>query len=54
MNPQSPCCNNPECPARGCMGQRSIGVHSQRGQRSRGKTCSHTFTAAKGTPFYRL
>jgi transposase-like protein len=54
MNPQTQFCHNPECPARGLMGQGNIGVHSQREQRYRCKRCGHTFAATKGTPFYRL
>jgi transposase-like protein len=54
MNPRSQFCHNPECPARGQVGQGNIGVHSQAEQRYRCKTCGHTFAATKGTPFYRL
>ena len=54
MNPQTPFCHNPQCPARGQRGQGNIRVHSQVEQRYRCTTCSQTFAATKGTPFYRL
>jgi transposase-like protein len=54
MNPQTQCCHNPQCPARGQVGQRNIRVHSQAEQRYRCTTCGQTFAATKDTPFYRL
>src|SRR5918999_2623220 len=54
MNPQTQFCHNPECPARGRVGQGNIGVHRRREQRYRCTTCGHTFAATTGTPFYRL
>jgi transposase-like protein len=54
MNPQTPFCHNPDCQARGQMGQGHIRVHRQVEQRYRCTTCGHTFAATKGTPFYRL
>jgi transposase-like protein len=54
MNPQTQCCHNPHCRARGQMGQGNIRVHSQSEQRYRCITCGHTFAATKSMPFYRL
>jgi transposase-like protein len=54
MNPQSQFCHNPQCPARGQVGQGNIRVHSQAEQRYRCTTCGQTFAATKDTPFYRL
>jgi transposase-like protein len=54
MNPQTQFCHNPQCPARGRVGQGNMQVHSQREQRYRCTLCGQTFTATKGTPFYRL
>jgi transposase-like protein len=54
MNPQSPFCHNPRCPARGQRGQGNLRVHSQAEQRYRWTTCGQTFAATKDTPFYRL
>jgi transposase-like protein len=54
MNPQTPFCHNPQCPARGLRGQGNIRMHRQIEQRYRCTTCGQTFAATKGTPFYRL
>jgi len=54
MNPQSQFCHNPDCPDRGQVGQGNIRVFSQKERRYECKTCGRTFTASKGTPFYRL
>jgi transposase-like protein len=54
MNPQTQCCHNPQCPARGQRGQGNIRVQSQIAQRYRCTTCGQTFAATKGTPCYRL
>jgi transposase-like protein len=54
MNPQTQFCHNPQCPARGQVGQGNIRVHSQTEQRYRCITCGQTFAATKGTPFYGL
>jgi hypothetical protein len=35
------------------MGQGNITIHSQKEQRYRCKTCERTFSATRGTPFYR-
>jgi transposase-like protein len=54
MNPQDQFCHNPECPARGQVGDGTIRVHSPKDQRCRCTRCGQTFSATKGTPFYRL
>jgi transposase-like protein len=54
MNPQLQFCNNPQCPARGQVGQGNIRVHSQAERRYRCTSCRQTFAATPGTPFYRL
>jgi transposase-like protein/IS1 family transposase len=47
-------CPNLDCPARGQTGQGNIGIHSRKEQRLICKQCHTTFTARKGTVFYRL
>lgn len=47
-------CPNLDCPARGRTGQGNIGIHSRRDQRFICKQCHKTFTATKGTAFYRV
>lgn len=54
MDPQTQFCHNPDCSARGQVGQGNIRVHSHKEQRYRCTTCGQTFAATKGTPFYRL
>jgi transposase-like protein len=54
MNPQAPCCHNPQCPARGQRGQENIRVHSPLEQRYRCTTSGQTCAATQGTPCYRL
>ncbi len=54
MDPQTPSCQNVACPARGQVGQGNIRVHSWKEQRYRCDRCRATFSARKGTPFYRL
>ena len=54
MNPQTQFCHNPQCPARGQMGQGNMRVHSRAEQRYQCTLCRQTFAATKGTPFYRL
>jgi transposase-like protein len=54
MDPQSQFCHNPNCPARGKVGQGTIRIHSRKEQRYRCTRCGQTFAATKGTPFYRL
>lgn len=47
-------CPNIECPARGQVGKNNIGVHDQKKKRYICHVCEHTFSATKGTLFYRL
>jgi transposase-like protein len=54
LNPQTQFCHNLECPARGKVGEGNIRIFSQHQQRYDCKVCGKTFTATKGTPFYRL
>ena len=42
------------CPARGQTGQGNIGIHSRKDKRLRCTECHKTFSATKGTAFYRL
>src|SRR5204863_4551654 len=42
------------CPARGQTGQGNIGIHSRKEQRFICHECQKTFSATKGTVFYRL
>jgi len=42
------------CPARGQIGQGNIGIHSQKDRRFICTQCRKTFSATKGTVFYRL
>lgn len=54
MDPQTTFCPNEVCPAKGQTGQGNIGIHSQKHRRYKCQECGQTFTATKGTPFYRL
>ncbi len=54
MDPTTTFCPNWHCPARGQTGQGNIGIHSQKEQRFICHECHKTFSAAKGTVFYRL
>jgi transposase-like protein len=47
-------CPNIECPARGQVGKKNIGVHDQKKKRYICHVCERTFSASKGTLFYRL
>ena len=47
-------CPNIECPARGQVGKNNIGVHDQKKKRYICHVCERTFSATKGTLFYRL
>lgn len=53
MDPQEAFCLNLDCPARGQKGKGNIRVHSQQEQRYRCTVCGRTFSARKGTVFYR-
>lgn len=54
MNPQQVFCPNLDCPARGQQGKGNIGVHSWTEHRYICHECETTFSATKGTLFYRL
>ena len=54
MDPQTVFCPNLDCPARGQLGKGNIGVHSHQERRYICRVCHKTFSAAKGTPLYRL
>ena len=54
MDPTTTFCPNLACPARGQIGQGNIGIHSQRDRRFMCTQCHKTFSATKGTVFYRL
>ena len=54
MNPQKVFCPNLACPARGQEGRSNIGVHSWEERRYICHECERTFSASKGTLFYRL
>ncbi len=53
MDPQLVFCPNSACPASGQVGQGNIGIHSQCDRRYCCNVCHCTFSARKGTPFYR-
>src|SRR6267142_3616900 len=54
MDPTTTFCPNGACPARGQTGQGNIGIHSCKDQRFICTACRKTFSATKGTAFYRL
>ena len=54
MNPETIFCPNIDCHARGQVEQGNIRVHSQTDKRYICDECQQTFTATKGTLFYRL
>jgi transposase-like protein len=54
MNPQPLFCANFACPSRGITDQGNIGPHDGLKGRWKCKTCGVTFTASKGTLYYRL
>src|SRR6266853_794175 len=54
MDPTTTFCPNMACPARGRSGQGNIGIHSRKDQRFMCTECHKTFSATKGTVFYRL
>src|SRR3989442_1057340 len=54
MDPTTTFCPNLACPARGQIGQGNIGIHAQRDRRFMCTQCHKTFSATKGTGFYRL
>jgi transposase-like protein/IS1 family transposase len=54
MDPTTTCCPNWNCPTRGQIGRGNIGIHAQKEQRFICHACHKTFSARKGTVFYRL
>src|SRR2546427_459526 len=54
MDPTTVFCPNRHCPARGQTGMGNISIHSQKEQRFICHECQKTFSATKGTAFYRL
>ena len=54
VDSQTAFCPNPLCPARGQVGKGNLRIHSRRDRRYQCRECGKTFTATKGTPFYRL
>jgi transposase-like protein len=54
MDPTATFCPNEHCPARGHVGQGTIGSHAHKEQRFICHACRKTFSARKGTVFYRL
>jgi transposase-like protein len=53
MDPQAQFCHNPDCPARGRVGQGNIQIQSRADRRFKCTTCGRTFAASRGTPYYR-
>ena len=54
MDPTTTFCPNRHCPARGQTGQGNSGIHAPQEQRFICHACHKTFSARKGTGFYRL
>jgi transposase-like protein len=54
LAPAQAFCPNSDCPAKGQVGQGNIGVHAQKERRFVCHVCHKTFSAHKGTVFYRL
>src|SRR6266566_1903390 len=54
MDPTTIFCPNKNCPARGQTGKGNIGIHSRKEQRFICHECDKTFSARRGTVFYRL
>jgi transposase-like protein/IS1 family transposase len=54
MDPTTTFCPNMACPARGHTGRGNIGIHSRKEKRFLCTECHKTFTATKGTAFYRV
>jgi transposase-like protein len=54
MNPESVFCPNLECVARGQRGHGNITIHSQKEKRYECQVCHATFSATRGSIFYRL
>lgn len=54
MDPQTVFCHNSKCPASGQIGKGNIGIHSHKEGRYICHVCGDTFSARKGTAYYRL
>jgi len=54
LAPAQAFCLNPDCPAKGQVGQGNLGVHSHKERRFVCHLCHQTFSARKGSVFYRL
>ena len=54
MDPTTVFCPHWDCPARGQSDQGNIGIHSHKEKRFVCEVCQKTFSATKGTVFYRL
>jgi len=54
MDPSTVFCATETCPDKGRVGAGNIGIHSQKKRRYRCHTCGDTFSATRGTPYYRL
>jgi transposase-like protein len=54
MDPSIVFCATETCPDKGRVGAGNIGIHSQKKRRYRCHTCGDTFSATRGTPYYRL
>ena len=54
MDPTTTFCPNLARPSRGQTGQGNIGIDSRKDRRFICRQCRKTFTATKGTVFYRL
>ena len=54
LDPSTQFCHNPDCSARGKVGEGNIDVHSRKDRRMKCDVCGKTFVVTKDTPFYRL
>jgi transposase-like protein len=54
MDPTTTFCPHGACPARGQTGRGNLGIHSRKDKRFLCTECHKTFSATKGTAFYRL
>ena len=54
MDPSIVFCATETCPDKGRVGAGNSGIHSRTKRRYRCHTCGDTFSATRGTPYYRL
>ena len=54
MDPTTVFCPNLACPARGHIGQGTIGIHVRKDKRFLCTACHKMFSATQGTAFYPL